>query len=185
MPKKERANMKRSKSKRIGKKQKSALQEKRLKAASAIQVEKDMPSNKLEEAAAVVKREEESQSNHSEQSASKHKEQRAASKPANHSEVTYRKLYDACAKSKHLAGKLIQQRSGLLLNLPTSLPGALIIRALKKEEDRYKVLHTHRIATREDQLAQLELLVDGMKDDQLTTLIEELDELIGDFTGRS
>lgn len=97
----------------------------------------------------------------------------------------YRALQDACDKSKHLSGKLRQHRSAVLLDLPSSLPGSLIVRAINKSGLHYQLLHADRIAAASNQQPQLELFVDGLNDDQLTTLIAELDELIGDFTGRN
>jgi len=201
MPKKDRVNMKQSKSKRTGKKHGAILHKKRLTAASAAHQEETMLLNKqgtdvgttlsdaatslasLNESLKRIDGKQAQQSSAIEAAANRNEE--LTSKPSNHSEKHYRKLYNACAKSKHLAGKLTQQRSGLQLTLPASLPSSLIFRALNKEANRYKELSANRIATREEHAAQLELIVDGMREDQMTKLIEELDQLIGEFTGRS
>lgn len=185
MPNKERANKNRSKGKGAEKKRALALNKKRLTAASTAQADKAAQLSKQAAEAAAAKVAEQAQSKKAEQTPSKGVEQQSQSKRANHSEEIYRKLNNACAKSKHLAGQLSQQRSGLQLNLPASLPSSLIFRALNKEAERYTELRPNRIATRDERLTQLELLVDGMSEEQLTKLIEELDELIGDFTGRS
>lgn len=112
-------------------------------------------------------------------------EEKTSSKPAEHRPDTYRKLLDASTSSKHLSGQLTRQHSALLIELPKALPSALVVRALNKEAQRYKVLSVKHIAAVDSTPTQLELLVDGMREDQLTTLIEELDELIGDFTARN
>lgn len=97
----------------------------------------------------------------------------------------YRQLDALCSKSTHLAGKLRQQQAQLSLLLPDSLPSAAIIRALGKQGSRYKELSELRVATHADNVSSLGLRLDGLKEEQLETFIAELDELIGEFTGRS
>lgn len=97
---------------------------------------------------------------------------------------TYRQLQQACAKSKHIT-TLRQQDARLWVELPEALPSTLLLRALQRNDRPYKALSAERLAEAAQQPAQLELDVHGLADQQLETFIEELDELIGEFTGRS
>jgi len=161
-----RINMKRAKKKRAAKGE-LALRNKRKAGASAISVDEKVQNiNPHIEVA-------------------EGHEEKASSKPEEHKQGTYRKLLDACTSSKHLTGQLTSQRSALLIQLPAALPSALVIRALNKDAQRYKVLSVNHIAAVDSAPNQLELMVNGMREEQLPTLIEELDELIGEFTARS
>lgn len=117
-------------------------------------------------------------------------QQQASSPAANRSvaseqlQRTYRQLQQACAKSKHVT-TLRQQDARLWVELPEALPSTLLLRALQRNDRPYKALSAERLAEATQQPAQLELDVQGLAGQQLETFIEELDELIGEFTGRS
>jgi hypothetical protein len=104
---------------------------------------------------------------------------------ANRGNKVYAQLQQACARSANMQGKLRQKQMGLTLELPDALPSTLLLRALQKNSEQYGTLSTERITPHAAQPTQLQLDVAGLKETQLQTFIEELDELIGQFTGRS
>jgi|GEM_PF-1951805 len=102
-----------------------------------------------------------------------------------HLQESYQQLHRACEKSNNMRGKLRQQQGSIAVELPDALPSALLLRALQKNGEQYQTLTPERIAQQEHQPGQLSLHVAGLTAAQMHTFISELDELIGQFTGRN
>lgn len=97
----------------------------------------------------------------------------------------YAQLHQACARSTHMRGKLRKQQTAVSVELPDALPSTLLLRALQKSDKRYQALSVERLTGHEQQHGELQLNVAGLSTQQLQAFIAELDELIGEFTGRN
>lgn len=100
-------------------------------------------------------------------------------------DAVYAQLHQACARSTNMRGRLRKHQAAVSVELPDALPGALLLRALQKSDKRYQTLSVERLTGHEQQHGELQLNVAGLSAQQLQSFIAELDELIGEFTGRS
>lgn len=92
-----------------------------------------------------------------------------------------------CEKSKHLKQTKRSSRSKetIALQLPDGLPSKLLLRALQHERQDYSVLDEQIVQSSQEDVNSIEVLLNSIDLEKITTLVKELDKLVSQFTARS
>ncbi|MCR8659372.1 hypothetical protein [Paenibacillus endoradicis] len=97
------------------------------------------------------------------------------------------KFLEKCEKSKFL--KVSKRNSSaneiFPIQLPEGLPSRLLMKALQKEQQTLTVLREQVIQLDQVDEGSIDVHLETINSEQLSTLVKELDELIGQFTARN
>lgn|GEM_PF-5609074 len=97
------------------------------------------------------------------------------------------KFLEKCEKSKFLkVGKRNSTTNDIIpIQLPDGLPNKLIMKALQKEQQTLTVLREQVIQLDQSDESSIDVHLETVNRDQLTTLVKELDGLVEQFTARN
>lgn len=97
------------------------------------------------------------------------------------------KFLEKCEKSKFLkVGKRNATTNEIIpIQLPDGLPNKILMKALLKEQQTLTVLHDQVIQLDQEDESSIDVHLESVNRDQLTTLVKELDGLVGQFTARN
>lgn len=97
------------------------------------------------------------------------------------------KFLEKCELSKHLKAskRKLVDKEFVPIELPQGLPSKVLLKALLQEQQSYTILREQVIQLDQDDNHAIDVHLDSINMEQLTTLVKELDELVGQFTARN